>query len=208
MLGNKLRVPTPEVKVSLPSPTQTQMPTPNYFQQDEANANQNGLLSPPETYQVQVSLQEFVPPPVAVTRTRRSASVGTLPSLDQIREWSLRRHGVASDDQSPVARQQVERPVTPPPGLTRDLSPPVVQIVAATPPQPNYPKERLAQLNLVLQGSARVLRRQQAASMPSSPAKDNFGQQALPLWNEETRVHCAKQMVSALGRRRSLSLVR
>lgn len=183
------------------------LPSPKYASalhsasQAIAKPNDNGLLSPPEVFQSQVSSRGS-----PGTRFRRSASVGTIPSLDQIRDWSLRRHSAASEDFSaPSCRQQYSM-TPPPPGLTNALQPPAIQILGATPPGP-IPDGNLPQLSAILQAKTRVSRQYQAVSMPSSPVEKTFWQQAIPICDSEDRTQCAKQMVSVLERRRSLSLV-
>ena len=190
--------PTPQVKVSLPSPKNASAP--HYNPQDKAKPNDNGLLSPPEAFQPQDSSRGCLG-----TRSRRSASVGTLPSLDQIRDWSLRRHGVANEDVSIPSYQQ-QHSEAPSPGSRNALYPPVIQILGASPPGTAL-DGILPQLTAILQKRTRVSRQHQAVSMPSSPVKESSWQPAIPACDSEDRTDRAKEMVSVLERRRSLSLV-
>lgn len=140
-------------------------------------------------------------------RARRSASVGSLPSLEQIRAWSQKRHGVTSEDQTIPAYSESHCTSDPSLGVGRAASTPIIQVLGASPPRIASPTTRLAQLASILGSTASNPTRQRAISVPSSPEKASYHVHADINRKTLSRTFCAKQMVSVLERRRSLSMV-
>ncbi|KAK9897138.1 hypothetical protein P389DRAFT_53693 [Cystobasidium minutum MCA 4210] len=207
---------TPEVKISLPSPRQAEAAqyTPA-IDSIATTVHVGGLLNPFNSASSSIRALQAPAGKTATTRTRRSASVGALPSLDQIREWSLRRNGIHGDSPDGGNAEgtgnaiSLARPYTAaPPTNTQTLSPPVIQVLGATPPKPLPSSERLQQLKTILGGTIRAAARQQTMSLPSSPVKGSFNGNIPAPFEPQERSHCARKMVTVLERRKSISLVR
>lgn len=101
--------------------------------------------------------------------------MGTLPSLDQIRNWSLRRQGLKSDSATDYLGSIENKSGTPSPAVCTNegnLTTPTIQILGATPPTaPLLSAERLQALNVILEGTRRAASRNRGCSLPSSPVK-------------------------------------
>lgn len=201
------------MKISLPSPTQGSLSQFSQANCASQSPGSQGLLSPLDDAAGTRRSLDTTGETYVVTRGRRSASVGTLPSLDQIRDWSLRRHGGPGDlsaDYGKPSHAQ-ETPLASPtlsPVPSHNLRPPVIQIVGATPPKPLPCSDRLLKLKVILQGTIRAGARHKAVSLPSSPVKEAFTSGSSTPSDYQERSHCARKMVNVLERRKSVSLVR
>lgn len=147
---------------------------------------------------------------------RRSASAGTLPSLDQIRDWSLRRQGVlentieenhtASIQQSQNKARESENLPMNANGRTSALSPPAIHIHGASPPRLPKNSGRINRLQQVLEERKTNYRISRPVSLPSSPVNENAP--SFPIASsKQDRSHCARQMVHMLEKRKSLTLI-
>lgn len=201
------------MKISLPSPTEASLSQFSQSNGASQSPDSQGLLSPPDDVGGTRTSLSTTGEACVVTRARRSASVGTLPSLDQIRDWSLRRYGGAGDlsaDYSNTSHIQQTPLASPASSSTpsQTLCPPVIQIVGATPPKTLPSSDRLLQLKVILQGTIRAAARHKAVSLPSSPVKEAFACGRSTASDYQERSHCAQKMVNVLERRKSVSLVR
>lgn len=142
--------------------------------------------------------------PIA-SRVRRSASVGSLPSLEQIRAWSEKRNGTSSGALALSAQKTIDRAMIRHLDASGQARQPVIQVVGASPPRVVSPTVRLAHLASILAGSPA---RQRASSAPSSPERASFfGLGPDRNHKDPNRTFRAEQMVSVLERRRSFSIV-
>lgn len=134
-------------------------------------------------------------------------SAGSLPSLEQIREWSQRRHVSAVPTISPVKNVITDE------GYDEEESTEVLAAEIAKPEEPTSsltsPEGRREnRLDRVLKSRPNALLTNRiksavgaSASLPCSPvvnAEKDHGK----------RVECARQMVNVLGKRRSMTAMR
>ena len=137
---------------------------------------------------------------------RRAVSAGSLPSLDQIREWSQRRHVTAVPSVSPVKTVITDE------GYNEEA----LEVLACEPAKPAQLPSPLAspegrrenRLDRVLKSRPNALLANRirstvgtSASVPCSPVVNAEKE-------DGKRVECARQMVNVLGKRRSMTAMR
>lgn len=179
----------------------------------------SSLLSPPQSPEEVAEQQRSIigqSPALAATRTgamhgphghRRAVSAGSLPSLDQIREWSQRRHVTGVPSVSPVKTVITDE------GYNEEETLEVLASHIAKPAAPCSPLaspegRRENRLDRVLKSRPNALLANRirstvgmSASVPCSPVVNAEKE-------DGKRVECARQMVNVLGKRRSMTAMR
>ena len=189
------------------------------FMDEAAASKTSSLLSPPQSPEEAAEQQRRIigrRPALAATRTsamhgphghRRAVSAGSLPSLDQIREWSQRRHVMPVPSISPVKTVVTDE------GYNEEETLEVLAAETAKPAEPSSPLaspggRRENRLDKVLKSRPNAL----LANRIRSTAGTSASVPCSPVANAEkedgNRIECARQMVNVLGKRRSMTAIR